>query len=114
MSLFRLRRIFTENLRFFDSDENKFKRLDGQTVIKKMCGPAAIQFKDNFFRRRTYRDQFERAELEILESLKPLGLAGDKIKWKSESTIAPYRIDVLRKKIERNLSHTLGLAVARR
>jgi ubiquinone/menaquinone biosynthesis C-methylase UbiE len=91
---------FTENKRgVFDSEKNKYTRADGNPVTKAMVkdGVKLHTFYDFFYRRRTYRTAFTAANLDLITSHKPLGTSDDHIDWQSETSIAPYRIDILRR-----------------
>ena len=90
---------FEQNKRdYYDEEKKKFTRKDETPVKKGMLGKdgkQVFEFSDFFFRRRTYKQAYVLAELNLVDSQKPLGRGEDNIAWKSEDKVPPYRIDVL-------------------
>ncbi|NNM05314.1 MAG: class I SAM-dependent methyltransferase [Gemmatimonadetes bacterium] len=79
-----------------DFPENKTATSGDLVQIVMLDVPDQRPVEDIFWADADYRDQFENAALELLETHHPLGKDSDPYTWASENRVSPWSIYVLR------------------
>jgi hypothetical protein len=73
--------------------------LESGALCKVKNKEVGAEFYDYHWTDSDYREVFEKAGLEVIESHRPLGLPRDGYPWLSESEVSPHQIYLLKRAI---------------